>query len=458
MYPSGRPADHEKRRMYTWTEVRRHNTPTSCWIVVDGDVYDVTCWLGKHPGGQIVILNSAGMDCTDIFNAYHPREMRDKSISYYRIGKLADYSISPITRDFRSLAKSIEGSPLMEGRISFYVKLVLWYLALLSSSIACVLFFPENQWVSVVLGGFLMALYFQQVAFIGHDLGHTAVFHNRRWDMATGLFFGNMMTGISLGWWKASHNAHHVTTNSCADDPDIQHLPIFAVSAKFFDSIFSSYHEKTLRFDRLAQWLVPIQAKLYYLAMALARCNLYVQSWLFLLRGEEYMRKRLHTHRRNEMLGLAFFATWYAYLVSCLPTWSGRVLFFLLSHGLAGLLHVQITLSHFAMPVSYDSHPLETESFLEHQLKTCLDIDCSSRMDWFHGGLQFQTVHHLFPRVPRSNLRRLRSLIEPFCLEHGLEYSSMGFVEANIRMISHLQNISDEYRQKAFTDFLNMEG
>jgi hypothetical protein len=34
----------------------------------------------------------------------------------------------------------------------------------------------------------------------------------------------------------------------------------------------------------------------------------------------------------------------------------------------------------------------------------------------------------------------------------------MGFVEANIRMISHLQNISDEYRQKAFTDFLNMEG
>lgn len=47
-----------------------------------------------------------------------------------------------------------------------------------------------------------------------------------------------------------------------------------------------------------------------------------------------------------------------------------------------------------------------------------MNIDCPKYMDWFHGGLQFQVEHHLWPRLPRHNLRRARDLVKAFCTEH----------------------------------------
>jgi fatty acid desaturase len=159
----------------------------------------------------------------------------------------------------------------------FYIKLLSWYLLLFLMAVSCIVFGKDSFMVGTVLGGILMALFFQQIAFLGHDLGHSSVTSNRNIDGFLGLFFGNMMTGVSLGWWKASHNAHNVSTNSCASDPDIQHLPICAISPAFFQPIYSNYHERILYFTELAKMLVPIQAKTYYFVMFLARLNLYIQ-------------------------------------------------------------------------------------------------------------------------------------------------------------------------------------
>ena len=143
--------------------------------------------------------------------------------------------------------------------------------------------------------------------------------------------------------------------------------------------------------------------------------------------------------------------------MSVLPDWISRITFVAISHCLAGILHVQITLSHFSMPV-YTQNSLKDESFLYHQLKTSLDIDCPEWLDWFHGGLQFQTAHHLFPRVPRHNLRRLRRIIAEFCSQNDLQYHMMGFIDANYTMLRHLRSVGDECRKRALWDFANMRG
>ena len=64
----------------TWSEVLRHTSPESCWIVRGSKVYDVTKWLQRHPGGEGVILSAAGTDCTKAFDAIHPQyvKMLDK--------------------------------------------------------------------------------------------------------------------------------------------------------------------------------------------------------------------------------------------------------------------------------------------------------------------------------------------------------------------------------------------
>jgi fatty acid desaturase len=42
--------------------------------------------------------------------------------------------------------------------------------------------------------------------------------------------------------------------------------------------------------------------------------------------------------------------------------------------------------------------------------------------DFALGGLNYPTEHHLFPPMPRPNLRRSQTLIEAFCQQHGLPY------------------------------------
>ena len=48
----------------SYEEVQRHNTRESCWVVIDGQVYDATSVLLWHPAGAEVILQLAGKDAT----------------------------------------------------------------------------------------------------------------------------------------------------------------------------------------------------------------------------------------------------------------------------------------------------------------------------------------------------------------------------------------------------------
>lgn len=49
---------------FTRDEVSQHRTRDDCWIIVRGEVYNVTSWLDKHPGGAKLLLNHAGEDVT----------------------------------------------------------------------------------------------------------------------------------------------------------------------------------------------------------------------------------------------------------------------------------------------------------------------------------------------------------------------------------------------------------
>ncbi len=61
-----------------------------------------------------------------------------------------------------------------------------------------------------------------------------------------GFFFGTLMHGIGVSWWKATHNVHHVATNKAHADPDVQYLPLFSLDKYFFKKggVWSTYHEK----------------------------------------------------------------------------------------------------------------------------------------------------------------------------------------------------------------------
>merc|ERR1719352_1591903 len=62
----------------TMAEVAKHTTKSDCWVVVSGQVLDVTKFLGEHPGGELAILTFAGKDATEEFNMIHPPDVIGK--------------------------------------------------------------------------------------------------------------------------------------------------------------------------------------------------------------------------------------------------------------------------------------------------------------------------------------------------------------------------------------------
>ena len=75
-----------------------------------------------------------------------------------------------------------------------------------------------------------------------------------------------------------------------------------------------------------------------------------------------------------------------------------------------------------------------------------MDVDCPEWLDWIHGGLQFQAVHHLFPRVPRHNLRRLQGLVKEFSRDTSVPYELMGFQAGNGKVLSRLEEVTRQLK------------
>lgn len=192
---------------------------------------------------------------------------------------------------------------------------------------------------------------------------------------------------------------------------------------------------------------MPYQKYTYYPVMGIARFNLYLLSWLHILSSKS---SGLYTTscwwiRPTEMIFMCCY--WYLYgycLLWCtLPTWTIRVAFAVISHVVLMPLHVQITLSHWGMATTNLG---EEESFPQRQLRTTMDVDCPKWLDFFHGGLQFQVIHHLFPRVPRHNLRKVQALVKDFCNDTGIPYTILSFFDGNKKVIGRLDEVGEQVK------------
>lgn len=53
------------------SQLASHNSRSSCWFVIDGNLYDITPFFGSHPGGDEIMLKYCG---TDASNGYHTKD------------------------------------------------------------------------------------------------------------------------------------------------------------------------------------------------------------------------------------------------------------------------------------------------------------------------------------------------------------------------------------------------
>ncbi|KAG0221226.1 FAD binding domain-containing protein [Mortierella sp. GBAus27b] len=78
----------KKLREISAAEVAKHNTENDCWVIVNGQVLDVTKFLPDHPGGKKSIMIFAGRDASEEFNMLHKPEVIEKYAPEAVIGVL----------------------------------------------------------------------------------------------------------------------------------------------------------------------------------------------------------------------------------------------------------------------------------------------------------------------------------------------------------------------------------
>ncbi|KAG7099145.1 hypothetical protein E1B28_001016 [Marasmius oreades] len=462
-------------------------------------------WLNAHPGGSLALLHFVGRDATSELEAYHSQQTL-RLVEKYSIGVLADenpwepllppiaagwiredgkwlrqaatfhpepsqvfliaqnspalqqsaptqYDITPPPSTlslqvqhqhaaaYKRLHKRVTdaglySTPYLTGYGPEFIR----YVGLGALS------FIAYKYGWLITSAFVLGLLWHQLMFFAHDLGHMGVTHSWVLDRLISIVVADFIGGVSIGWWVSNHNIHHLVTNHPSHDPDIEHLPFFAISPQFLSNLFSSYYGRILPFDAASRLFVSLQHKLFYIVMLFARFNLYRLSY------EHLFKKAFDTRRSRgglwahplELVGVTFFWYWFGWIVlrGC-GSWQKALLYVIVSHVTTSPLHVQIVLSHFSMSTT-DLGP--TESFPDRQLRTTSDVICSEAIEFIHGGLHLQVTHHLFPRLPRHNLRKASEMVKEFAKEEGLVYAEFGFVKGNKDVLGVLRQVADQVK------------
>ena len=69
------------------SEIKTHNLKSDCWSIVNGNVYNLTTYVQRHPGGASVIANICGKDGSKAFvNEHNTKSKPNNVLSSFLLG------------------------------------------------------------------------------------------------------------------------------------------------------------------------------------------------------------------------------------------------------------------------------------------------------------------------------------------------------------------------------------
>src|SRR5258708_2048213 len=183
---------------------------------------------------------------------------------------ISDARVSPPS-DYAIVKRRIQEAGLLDKQPWFYARSICAKLLVLAACLAVFVLF-RNPWVQAA-NAVVLAILSGQLGFQLHDSGHRQMFA-RRWKNAlVGLLTGDLLLGMSYGWWVDKHNRHHANPNHVDMDPDINNLAI-------------AYNpEQALERRGPLRWLAAYQAFAFFPMLFLLGVSMHVSGIPFLRSG-----------------------------------------------------------------------------------------------------------------------------------------------------------------------------
>lgn len=323
------------------------------------------------------------------------------------------------TNLYTELARTVRGSGLLKRRYAWYW----WHLAVAVAAFGLVwsaVVWIGDSWLQV-LPAMALGVLMTQFGFLGHDAAHRQVFASARWNDATARVCATVFAGLSLNWWRNKHNRHHAAPNQVDRDPDI------ASGAIAFTP------EIVARRTGLAGWVVRRQGWLFFPLLSLEGLNLHVAS-VRPLWGIAIPRRE----RVESALVLGRLMAYVVVLFVVLPV-DKAVVFVAVQSAVFGVcLGGSFAPNHKGMPIVPRTARID---FLRRQVLMSRNVRGGWIVNFALGGLNYQIEHHLFPSMPRPNLRLVQPLVRDYCAKHGVSYAEVGLFESYGRVIDYLNNV-----------------
>jgi fatty acid desaturase len=330
---------------------------------------------------------------------------------------------SPRGSDYAVLSRQIRQAGLLDRRPRYYAwKITLTAAALVLGWAAFAII--GNSWWQIAVAVFL-AVAFAQLGFITHDAGHSQVFRSRRANVVLGVACGNLGTGLSHDWWTGKHNRHHAHPNTEGADPDIS-IGVLAFTAARAQS---GRGIQRLIFRYQAYLLIPM---LFFEAGSLHASSI------------RQVTRPGCRHRAWEATLLAAHFAGYLAAVFFVLSPVKAVVFILVQQGLLGFyLGCSFAPNHKGMPILPAA---DKTDFLRRQVLTSRNVHGGWFTDFALGGLNYQIEHHLFPSMPRPNLRRAQALVAAFCADRDVPYARTSLLGSYAQALRHLDLVGKPTR------------
>ncbi len=339
--------------------------------------------------------------------------------------------------DYAKLSRQIKAAGLLEPRTIYYI----WKftsIGLLFAGVWWAFFHIGSSWWAyvhigsiwwqIVVTAALLAIMATQVAMLGHDVGHRQVLSSKQASIRLNYVIGCALSGLSTGWWIDKHNRHHAHPNREGEDPDIADSPLVAFTAN-----------QTAKRGRVGQILSRFQAVYFLPLLLLEGLNLHVNGISAMLaRNAEYERKR-----KLELSLLAVhIGVYFALLFAGLSPLQ-VIVFFVVHKAVFGLyMGLSFAPNHKGMLILKPDDKLDR---LREQVLTSRNVRGFLFTNWLVslalGGLNYQIEHHLFPSMPRPNLRHARRIVRQYCIDNGVEYTETNPFGSYFRVLLHLWRV-----------------
>jgi fatty acid desaturase (delta-4 desaturase) len=398
------------------------DTITDHHVLLEGVVYDLHEFSKVHPGGSSCLSIFGGKDATIHYYMLHPHQrIHTHILNKYKVASISNEKIKNNNKDLLNSVLFNELKASVAKAVPYPYATCEWWMKAIAIMIAEIYVEYHNYVYGFTISksislGVLMAMI---GLCIQHDANHGAVSRkeiiNRLWG-----YTQDWIGGSSLLWKHHHVLLHHAYTNIIEHDPDIT-TDILRLHK---DIKYKTYHS----WQKLYMWflflLLPI-------------------NWHFAELGDlfkmNHMSHRISSLAAKEQriaifLRIAFYIRFYAIPLYRHP--SIYTLFYIgVSLAIGGIyLGLNFIISHNFLGVKNNraSTTLTTpDDWAISQIESSSTVG-GRMLGFFHGGLNYQIEHHLFPRISHVHYHKMKPIIQKWCIKNNIKYTYYNTLWDNI--------------------------